>query len=92
MNKFEQVSSDGHQISLAGRPELGGVPCLVSGGPYSEVQSTMINGHMGTPSPCEQTNLIQNITFPQLGWRSVKISFATPQEKPTKDFRGEEQL
>ena len=42
MNKFEQVSSDGHQVSLTGgvgpmmsrgvRGRAGGVPCLVPGG------------------------------------------------------------
>ena len=31
MNKFEQVFSDGHQISLAGRGAER-VPCLLSGG------------------------------------------------------------
>ena len=40
----------------------------------------------GPPSPCEQTNVIENITFPQLRWRSVKISFATPQEKSSLMF------
>ena len=33
MNKFEQVSSDVHQISLVGAQDWGwGVPCLMSGG------------------------------------------------------------
>ena len=34
MSKFEQVSSDGHQISLAGEQGLGGseVPCLEGSG------------------------------------------------------------
>ena len=42
MNKFEQVSSDGHQMSLAGGAWLGG-------GLYSEVKCIMGNGHMGPP-------------------------------------------
>ena len=62
MNKFEQVSRDGLQMSLAGgwggsldlclgvRPGLGRVPWPhVGGGLYSEVQCIMGNGHMGTP-------------------------------------------
>ena len=49
VNQFEQVSSLGHQMSLAGiRP-------LYRGGLYSEVQCILGNGHMGTscgaPSP-----------------------------------------
>ena len=33
MNKFEQVYSGGHQMSLAGGPRPdGGSPCLMSGG------------------------------------------------------------
>ena len=39
MNKLEQVSSDGHRMSLAeGRGSL-----------YSEVECIMGNGHMGPP-------------------------------------------
>ena len=60
VNKLEQVSIDGHQMSLA---VVGlGVPCLMSGGGpgsgggrtglYSEVQCIMDNGHIVTP--CEQ--------------------------------------
>ena len=33
MNKFEQVSSDGHQMSLAGVWDQG-FPCYMSGGPH----------------------------------------------------------
>ena len=62
----EQVSSDDHQISLAGGRALGvpclmsmgarpGMPCLMSrgasGGLYSEVQCITYNGHMGDPLP-----------------------------------------
>ena len=48
VNKFEQVSSDGHKMSLAGRPHVwkGGVE---SGILYSEVQCIMGNGHLGPP-------------------------------------------
>ena len=48
VNKFEQVSSEGHQISLAGPlsdVRAGG------GGLYSEVQCIMGNGHMESPLP-----------------------------------------
>ena len=41
-NKFEQVSSDHHQMSLAeGESGLGE--------PYNEIQCIIGNGHMGTP-------------------------------------------
>ena len=45
VNKFEQVSSDGYQMSIA--RGLGGPPCL-EGGLYSEVEcnNNMGNGHM----------------------------------------------
>ena len=42
MNKFEQVSSDGHQMSRGGVGWDRGL--------HSEVQCIMGNGHMGTPS------------------------------------------
>ena len=72
MNKFEQVSSDGYQMSLARVLGPVGVSCLMSrreegpglGGRYSEVQCIKSNGHMGTP--CEQTDMSENTTFPQL--------------------------
>ena len=43
VNQLEQVSSLGHQMSLAG------VRLLYRGGLYSEVQCILGNGHMGTP-------------------------------------------
>ena len=53
VNKFEQVSSNGHQMSpsigVLG-PGMGGVPCLILGALYSEVQ--YIIGR--TPSAPEQ--------------------------------------
>ena len=52
MNKFEQVSSDGHQMSRRGCPH---VPCVegveLGGALYIEVQCIMGNGHLGTPPP-----------------------------------------
>ena len=42
MNKFEQVFSDGHQMSLA------------KGSLCSEVQCIMGNGHMGSPFPVDR--------------------------------------
>ena len=64
MNEFQQVSSDGHQMSLVGGPcsvrshvlRWGGghlsreVPCLEGGGLFIEDQCIMGNGHMGHPS------------------------------------------
>ena len=47
VNKFEQVSSDGHQMSLAGGGAL-----------YIEVHCTMGNHHMGPHPPVNrQTRL-----------------------------------
>ena len=73
VNKFEQVSSVGHQMSVAGVSQADGqglgVPGLMSGEGvgrlYSEVQGIMDNGHMGTPLVNRQTPR-ENITFPQL--------------------------
>ena len=49
MNRFEQVSSNDHQISMGGGE---GVPCLgVRVGLYSEVQCTIGNGNMRHPPP-----------------------------------------
>ena len=57
MNKFEQVSSDGHQMPLAGTGLGWGIPCLdgvpgpgLRGSLYSEVQCIVCNGDMGSPS------------------------------------------
>ena len=71
LNKFEQVSSDGHQMSLAGGP------CPVrssigeggsrDGGLYNEVQYIMANGYMGTTP-----DTTENITFPNfVCWQTV---------------------
>ena len=67
VNEFEQVSSIGHQMSLARGPLqcglmsrgslYGEVPCPKGlGVPVGEVQSIMGNGHMGAPT-CGQTRL-----------------------------------
>ena len=37
---------------------------------YDEVQCIMSNGHMGPPVN-KQTDMSENITFPQLCWRAV---------------------
>ena len=69
MKKFEQVSSDGHQMSLTGGKgsHVQGVPVVRShvwkgagsgGGLYSE-------------NPCEQKDTTENITFPQLRCQGV---------------------
>ena len=57
MNKFEQVSSDGHQMSLtAGQGQGLGPMSYVqwdrvrAGGQYSEVQCIMGTGHIRSPS------------------------------------------
>ena len=64
MSNFEHVSSNGHQMSLAGG--LGG------GGLYSEVQCIMVNGHMELSLWTEwRTDMPENITFSQLRWRAV---------------------
>ena len=53
-----------------------GMGCLVPGGvcKYS------------TPSPCEQTNMCKNITFPQLRLRTVKIPDKTPKASFTINY------
>ena len=68
VNKFEQVSSVGHQISVDGGPDL-----ISSGlGVYSEIQGIMGNDHMGTP-PEKMTYTWENITFLQLFGQVVKM-------------------
>ena len=67
VNKFVQISSDVHQISVAGQ------------GVSPKSQCIMDNGHMGTP-PCGQndwqTNTCENITSPSnFVYRSVDILY-----------------
>ena len=85
MNKFEQVNSDGHQISVAG-----GFSCSISEGslgvPISHVwrgpgwggvKTVRSNASwaMVTWEPSRQndrqTDMTATITFPQLCWRAV---------------------
>ena len=77
MNKFEQVSSDGHQMSQAGGRVWGGGNVWYPGWTdlYSEVQCIMGNGHIwGAPPLTEwRTDTTENITFPQHRWRAVNI-------------------
>ena len=86
MNKFEQVSTDSHQMSLAEDCHWG-VLCLMSGwgwgGPMSNVQGaglklwtlySEVQCIMGNGTHVNrQTDTIENTTFPQLRWRVVKI-------------------
>ena len=76
MNKFEQVSSDDHQMSLEGMPGLlsrGGareswVSCPGGQALYSKIQCIMGNGHMGTAMHRKtdwRTDMPENIIFPQ---------------------------
>ena len=74
MNKFAQVFSLGHQISLVrgwgwGVPARGGGG-MARGSLYDEVQGIICNGHMGS-HPCGQTNTTENITFPQLNCQMI---------------------
>ena len=48
VNKFEQVSNVGHQMSVA-RGAEGPRSDVQEGGLYSEVKGIMGNGHMETP-------------------------------------------
>ena len=73
MNKFEQVSSDHHQMSLAGESQLlchigvsglifRWVPYLSWGVPY-HVTYPMLHLMLPTPLRCEQTDTCESITF-----------------------------
>ena len=61
MNKFEQLSSDDHQMSVAG----GGVGYLLCDPSHDPCDIYL--------SPYEQIDACENITFPQLHLRAVKI-------------------
>ena len=85
VNKFEQFSSDHHQMSLTGNPcevpiQRGLGAWGLGGSLVSEVQCTMGNGHMGFP--CGQNDRqmdrhnwkhYQNITFLPLRWWAVTM-------------------
>ena len=67
VNKFGQVCSDGHQMSLVTSKGSGGGVLMSGGWLYSEDYCIMGSGHMDTS---------ENITFPQLCWRAVIITSA----------------
>ena len=88
MKNFEQVSGDDHQVSLAegGYVQMGGegVRCVqvgisrgVGGYPLtcnlSHDAYTYDVTYPTPPSPCGQTDICENITFPQLLLRAVKM-------------------
>ena len=59
-------------------------------GLQSEVQCITGNGHMGTPFPLNRmTDTCKNITFQQLPWRAVNISFIhlTPRKRTMHSSR-----
>ena len=80
VNKFQQVSSEGHQISLIGAGHGTSHVCCWSGGGgggsdvqglYIEVQCIMGYGHMGT-SPCAGQTHMKTLPSRNLFWgRSV---------------------
>ena len=63
VNKFEQVSSDSHQISLVRGQAGGGV----------RSNASWVIVIWAPPPACEQTDTSENITFPILYWREVTI-------------------
>ena len=55
----------------------GGGPCLMSvggGGCTVRSSASWVMVTWGPPLPCKQTNASENITFPQLRWRAVKVN------------------
>ena len=83
--KFEQVTSDDHQMSIAGGGGRFHFCYLGEGeeeiyiwylgwwGGLPMSQCIMGTGHMGTPWTEWQTDICENITFPQLPWKVVII-------------------
>ena len=85
VNKFEQVFSNCHQMSLAGG-WAGGVTCLVSrGGDEARACTVRSNASwvMVTWGPTlnRMTETTENITFLQLRWRAVITSCQIPQRE-----------
>ena len=77
MTKFEQVSTDDHQMSLAAGIGYGQVERVgyVGGIPY-HVTYPMMDGMLPTPPPwTDKVIFNENITFPQLLLRAVDIAF-----------------
>ena len=73
INKFEQVSSDGHQLSIAGGTDS--VQRSYVSGEWG-VQCIMSNCHIGPHNMNRQTDTTKNIMSPQLRWRA-QISSST---------------
>ena len=75
VNKFEQVSSPDHQMTLAGGRGGGRGSCTVEarGSLYGEVKGIMRNGHIWPHTVDKQTHRTKNCTFQQLHWQAVKI-------------------
>ena len=80
VTEFEQVSSLSHQLSVqVGEGESLYSEVLYPGGLtwgggslYGKVQCIVGNGHGILPPPnCEQADMTENITFPQLRWKAV---------------------
>ena len=77
VNKFEQVSSDGHQMSPVWRRSE--VPRKEGGRGKEALDSAMqcIVGNVYlklSPEPCGQTDTTENITFPKTYLRAIIIS------------------
>ena len=62
----EQVSSEGHQIPLAGSSLTVRSDVRGRGELYSEIQYITGSGHIGPPFSCELTDTTENIIFRQL--------------------------
>ena len=68
-NKFEPLSSDDHHMPVAGEK----VRCLVSGGRVGPNASWVMVTWGPQPPLNRMRDTCENITFPQLRWRAVKI-------------------
>ena len=78
VNKFEQVSSVGHRMSLAGGRLYSGVPCP---GEFCTVSSNASWVMVAWTLPWTDRHTTENITFPLLRWRVVKIYSQLPKFK-----------
>ena len=72
VNKFKQVSSDDHQMSVAGE-EGGRSPGLMSRGRGVPYHVTCPMMHVMYLPPREKTDTCENITFLQLRLQAVTI-------------------
>ena len=69
VKKFEQISSDHHQMSVAGGVGCWGegiLPCDLSHGTFDYI-----------PHLCEHTHVCENCTFPKLNLQAVIIHNVT---------------